>query len=122
MAITRIHPAQVVVVLQKQIKKTLPVKARVIGRPANGYQVDSIKVRPEVVEVAGPEEVIKELENLFTKSVDIGGRRDSLVQEVTLDFRSLQINLSRHQAIEVEVKIKKNGAPSRKSFFDFWRG
>ena len=86
-AITRIHPTQVVVVLQKQVKKTIPVKARVIGRPANGYEVDSVKIRPEEVEVAGPEEVIKELENLFTKPVDISGRRDPLVQEVPLDFR-----------------------------------
>jgi YbbR domain-containing protein len=110
-AITRIHPTQVVVVLQKQLKKTIPVRARVIGRPANGFQVDSVRVRPEEVEVAGPEEAIKDLEILSTKPVDISGRRDSLVQEVTLDFRSLQINLFRNQPIEVEVKIKKNGAP-----------
>ena len=110
-AITRIHPTQVVVVLQKQIKKTIPVKVRIIGRPANGYEVDSVKIRPEEVEVAGPEEVIKELENLFTKPVDISGRRDSLVQEVHLDFRSLQINLVRNLTLEVEVKIKRTGGP-----------
>jgi hypothetical protein len=63
------------------------------------------------VEVAGPEEVIKDLENLTTKPVDIGGRRESLVQEVYLDFRFPQIHLSRNQTIEVEVKIKKNGTP-----------
>ena len=109
--ITRIHPTQVVVVLQKQIKKTIPVKVRIIGRPANGYEVDSVKIRPEEVEVAGPEEVIKELENLFTKPVDISGRRDPLVQEVHLDFRSLQINLVRNLTMEVEVKIKRTGGP-----------
>jgi YbbR domain-containing protein len=101
----------VVVVLQKQIKKTIPVKVRIIGRPANGYEVDSVKIRPEEVEVAGPEEGIKELENLFTKPVDISGRRDPLVQEVHLDFRSLQINLVRNLTLEVEVKIKRTGGP-----------
>jgi YbbR domain-containing protein len=110
-AITRIHPTQVVVVLQKQAKKTIPVKVRIIGRPANGYEVDSVKIRPEEVEVAGPEEVIKELENLFTKPVDISGRRDPLVQEVHLDFRFLQINLVRNLTLEVEVKIKRTGGP-----------
>jgi YbbR domain-containing protein len=110
-AVTRIHPTQVVVVLQKQIKKMIPVRARVIGRPASGYEVDLVRIRPEEVEVAGPEEVIKDLENITTKPVDIGGRRESLVQEVNLDFRFPQIRLSRNQTIEVEVKIKKNGTP-----------
>jgi YbbR domain-containing protein len=110
-AVTRIHPTQVVVVLQKQIKKMIPVRARVIGRPASGYEVGLVRIRPEEVEVAGPEEVIKDLENLTTKPVDIGGRRESLVQEVYLDFRFPQIHLSRNQTIEVEVKIKKNGTP-----------
>ena len=110
-AITRINPTQVMVVLQKQIRKVIPVKGRIIGRPANGYEVDSVKIRPEEVEMAGPEEVMKELENLFTKPVDISGWRDSLVQEVQLDFRSLQINLVRNLAIELEVKIKRTGSP-----------
>jgi YbbR domain-containing protein len=110
-AITRIHPTQVVVVLQKQTKKTVPVKVRIIGRPANGYEVDSVKIRPEEVEVSGPEEVIKELEILFTKPVDISGRREPLVQEVPLDFRFLQIHLVRNLTLEVEVKIKRTGGP-----------
>lgn len=110
-AVTRIHPPQVVVVLQKQIRKMIPVRARVIGRPASGYEVDLVRIRPEEVEVAGPEEVIKDLEGLSTKPVDIGGRRESLVQEVNLDFRFPQIHLFRNQTIEVEIKIKKNGAP-----------
>ncbi len=110
-AVTRIHPTQVVVVLQKQIKKMIPVRARVIGRPASGYEVESVRIRPEEVEVSGSEEVIKDLENLSTKPVDIGGRQESLVQEVNLDFRSLQIHLSRNQTVEVEVKIKKIGTP-----------
>jgi len=110
-AVTRIHPPQVVVVLQKQIRKVIPVKGRIIGRPANGYEVDSVTIRPEEVEVAGPEEAMKELEHLFTKPVDISGRRDPFVQEVHLDFRSLQINLVRNLTLEVEVTIKKTGGP-----------
>ncbi len=110
-AVTRIHPTQVVVVLQKQIKKMISVRARVMGRPASGYEVESVRVRPEEVEVAGSEEVIKDLENLSTKPVDIGGRQETLVQEVNLDFRSLQIHLPRNQTVEVEVKIKKISAP-----------
>jgi YbbR domain-containing protein len=107
--ITRIHPPQVVVVLQKLGQKKVAVKARLAGKLPAGYEILSVQTKPEELEVVGPEEVMGGVETLFTKPIDLSGVRADLTQEVGLDFRSLQIHPLRQGTVEVEIKIKKAG-------------
>jgi YbbR domain-containing protein len=107
--ITRIHPPQVVVVLQKLGQKKVAVQARLTGKLPPGFEIVSVRTKPEELEVAGPEEVMGGVETLFTKPIDLGGLRTDLVQEIGVDFRSLQIRALRQETVEVEIKIKKTG-------------
>lgn len=107
--ITRIHPPQVVVVLQKLGQKKVAVQARLTGKLPPGFEIVSVRTKPEELEVAGPEEVMGGVETLFTKPIDLGGLRADLVQEIGVDFRSLQIRALRQENVEVEIKIKKTG-------------
>jgi len=106
--ITRINPTQVMVVLQKLMTKEIPVKARLIGKQAPGYEIESIRVNQEKVEIAGPEDVVGKLDSLFTKPVDIQGLKTVLRQRTSLDFRNLQIYLVKEVPLEVEVIVKKS--------------
>lgn len=105
--ITRINPTQVTVVLQKLVIKNIAVNPRVTGRPEAGYEVASVRAHPEQVDIAGPEDVVKKIEGLFTKPVDIQGLKADLKQRVFLDFRNYQIYLVKEVPLEVEVKIRK---------------
>lgn len=106
--ITRINPTQVTVVLQKLLTRKITVHPRITGRPASGYELESIQANPEQVDIAGPEDVIEKLEGLFTKPVDIQGLKTDLKQRTFLDFRNYQIYLVKEVPLEIEVKIKKN--------------
>jgi YbbR domain-containing protein len=105
--VTRINPTQVTVVLQKLAIKKVKVKPRITGKPAAGFEVDTLKVTTEEVEIAGPEEVVANLENLFTKPIDIQGVKTSLKQRTSLDFRNQQIYLVKEVPIEVQINLKK---------------
>jgi YbbR domain-containing protein len=107
--ITRIHPPQVVVVLQRLGQRKVAVKARLTGRLPPGFEIASVQIRPEELEVAGPEEVMEGVDTLFTKPIDLGGLRGDAVQEIGLDFRSLQIHALRQGTVEVEIRVKKTG-------------
>jgi YbbR domain-containing protein len=107
--ITRIHPPQVVVVLQKLGQKRVAVKPRLTGKLPPGFEIASVQTKPEELEVAGPEEVMGGVETLFTKPIDLSGVRGDLVQEIGVDLRSLQIHALRQGTVEVEIKIKKTG-------------
>ncbi len=77
------------------------------GRPDAGYEVESVRANPEHVDIAGPEDVVKKIEGLFTKPIDIQGLKADLKQRTFLDFRNYQIYLVKEVPLEVEVKIKK---------------
>jgi YbbR domain-containing protein len=105
--ITRINPTQVTVILEKLLAKKINVQPRVTGKPAPGYEVESLRVNPEQVDIAGPEEVVQKLEVLFIKPIDIQGQVNNLKQRAFLDFRNYQIFLMKEVPLELEVKIKK---------------
>jgi YbbR domain-containing protein len=105
--ITRINPTQVTLVLQKLATKKIKVKPRITGKPASGFEIDSIQVNTEQVEIAGPEEVVTNLEHLYTKPIEIQGLKSSIKQRTYLDFRNHQIYLVKEVPIEVQVNLKK---------------
>ncbi len=106
--ITRITPTQVIVVLQKLMTQKITVKPRIVGKPAPGYEIASVQVNNPQVEIAGPEEVVKNIESLYTKPIEIQGLKTDLKQRTYLDFRNLQIYLVKEIPLEVQVNIKKN--------------
>ncbi|MEW6187729.1 MAG: CdaR family protein [Thermodesulfobacteriota bacterium] len=106
--ITRINPTQITVVLQKLMTKTIQVQPKVNGKPESGYEIESVRVNPERVEIAGPENIVRKVDHLFTKPVEIEGTASNVKQRIYLDFRNLQIYLVKDEPLEVEVKIKKN--------------
>jgi YbbR domain-containing protein len=105
--ITQINPTQVTVVLQKLLTKTIVIHPRVTGRPASGFELVSVKINPEQVDIAGPDEVVKKIEGLYTKPIDIQGLKSDLKQRTFLDFRNYQIYLVKEVPLEVEVNLKK---------------
>ena len=60
-------------VLQKLMTQKISVKPRIVGKPAPGYEIASVEVNNPQVEIAGPEEVVKNLESLYTKPIEIQG-------------------------------------------------
>jgi YbbR domain-containing protein len=105
--ITRISPLKVVVVLQKLMTKKITVKPRIVGKPAPGYEVASVQINNTEVEIAGPEEVVKGLDSLYTKPVDIQGQKLDFKQRTSVDFHNHQIYLVKEVPLEVQVTIKK---------------
>ncbi len=106
--ITRINPTQVVVILEKLLARKIEVKPRIIGKPAPGYEIESIQVNNNLVEIAGPERVVEGLDHLYTKPIEIQGLKVDLKQRAYLDFRNLQIYLVKDVPLEVQVNVKKN--------------
>jgi YbbR domain-containing protein len=105
--ITRINPTQVTVILQKLASKKVKVKPKLLGKPAPGLEIDSVRINMEEVEIAGSEEVVAMLENLYTKPIDIQGAKTNLKLKTTLDFRNQQIYLVKEVPIEVQITLKK---------------
>jgi len=64
--------------------RTVPVIPRLVGVPAEGITVRGVEVRPSYVTLAGPPEILEEIEAVVTADVEIHGARTDLVRTVDL--------------------------------------
>ncbi len=79
-----IKPDHVIVGLEKEIHKTVPISVVVEGSPAAGYVVSGAVATPLSIKVKGPEKILESIQKIFTKPVEITGVKKSFQKEITL--------------------------------------
>jgi YbbR domain-containing protein len=81
-----IEPRTVDVLVEAKRRRSVPLLARVVGAPADGYEVvGAPEVETDSAVVAGPQSVIQNLDTLRTLPVDIAGERERIQRQVQLD-------------------------------------
>ena len=102
---------QVKVKAQLLQNKTIPVKAEITGKPADGYQFVGVDCIPEEIEIAGAERLLADISELVIP-VDISGltsTSSSLEQEIEArQYLSDKITIpEEYQRISVKITIEK---------------
>ncbi len=69
----RVEPDRVLVSLDREQEKKVPVQSRVVGKPYAG-EVESVVCEPAVVTLRGPAQHLRETEWVYAESVDVEGR------------------------------------------------
>jgi len=108
--VTRITPSKVQLRFEPTQHKTVPIRARAIGKAADGHRVTSISCDPSSAEIEGPEGRLSAVHFVSTDSVDINGRSGSFVQRVNLFVEDPLLRLSNIQQTNVEVNIVPSSA------------
>ncbi|MBW1694838.1 MAG: YbbR-like domain-containing protein [Deltaproteobacteria bacterium] len=106
-SIVKVSPTQVTVRIENEIKKELPVKIFLSGKPATGYMVASTIAKPLSVTLRGPETAISSMEEALTKPINIKGLSESFKKEIALDIgKEIQI-VGSSNIIFAEVLIEE---------------
>lgn len=71
---------------QVTVEKTLPLRYRLSGNPAPGYQVESIVIQPRFVTVTGTREIVDNLTEVVLESVDISGASGPVIQRADIQI------------------------------------
>ncbi len=79
-----IRPPTVTVTLGKAVKKSVPVKPKVMGAPEKGYKVVRMKVTPGNVNVRGAETDLEKLNWIETEPLDISDAKGNVKREVSV--------------------------------------
>ncbi|WP_305046092.1 CdaR family protein [Geoalkalibacter sp.] len=103
--VTRISPSFVDVRLDRIGEKSVPVRVVFSGELAEGHQLSDFKVSPDRVLIEGAEGEIKDIAEVPTQPVEIGGVRESFTLMVPLRFEGRYSRLKTEQTVEVQVKI-----------------
>ena len=68
--------------LEAKENKRVPVRPKLEGDPADGYQLQDVTIRPRTIEISGPSSHLDEIENVSTEPVELSGRTQSFEKKV----------------------------------------
>lgn len=83
-----ILPNMVRLTLEHVTSKQVKIFMRTTGRPAPNYELKDLVLKPEVVDIEGPTEFLRDIEFLVAESVNIEGAQGSIQGNVTFDFKT----------------------------------
>jgi YbbR domain-containing protein len=104
--IARIIPPVLHFRLEPVARRTLPVSARLSGKPLAGYRISQTVVRPESVSVQGPAEEVRRLTAIETIAIDVEDSRGVLRRSVRLSNDGKPLSIAPDQ-VEVTIIIEE---------------
>jgi YbbR domain-containing protein len=108
--VVKIQPAVLTLQLERTLEKVVPVRARLLGRPAEGFEVADVSAAPGEVRVAGPTSRVDEIESAFTEPVSVEGARDAVTSEVTIGIADPLLRVIANPRVKVTAKIRERQA------------
>jgi YbbR domain-containing protein len=108
-SVGRITPPVIHLRLEPVVKRTLPVAARLSGKPATGYRVVQTAVQPDSVSVQGPAEEVRRLAAIETVPVDVEESRGAIKRKIRLSNDGKQLSIVPDQ-VEVDITIEEEQA------------
>lgn len=100
-AVTRISPFEVWVNLERLTRKSVRLKPRLRGAPADGYALSGVSVKPQRITVEGPVDVLQELGSIETMPIDIKGSRANITVQPKIDYQGRPIKI-----LEKDITVK----------------
>ncbi len=106
-AITQIDPSFLTGKLVEIQQKRVPVKIKLEGKPAPGFEITSITAKPEKVVLEGAPQNIDPIECITTKPIEVNGHSETFQSETALD-QSTHNNLSLEPSvIQAEIVVRE---------------
>jgi diadenylate cyclase len=102
--VTRIKPEAIKVVIDKRLRKTVRLEARLTGTPARGLRVKKFKSDPASVLIEGPASVISRYDSLPVEEIDVSGLSRSSTFERTIAV-SYPVKLVSDGIVKIRVII-----------------
>ena len=110
--VVEFSPSEIVIKLDQESERLLPIKASVQGSLPEGLQVDRIVCTPASVRVSGARQILDEMDSIHTIPIDLKDRQTSFKEsfpvalpessrlEVDPDWVSVEFKLIEHGSIQ----------------------
>lgn len=104
--VVKITPSSISLNFERTLHKAVPIRARLIGRPAAGFEVAGIAAKPAEVMIAGPRSRVLEIESAFTEPVSVDDARHTVVDVVNIGLDDPTLRIQGSPRVEVSVRIR----------------
>jgi YbbR domain-containing protein len=113
--IVKITPSFLTFNLERAESKRVPVRVRIFGTPAPGYEIADYVADPPEVTVAGPRSRVQEIESAFTEPVSVDGADMDLEKSVDVIPEDPLLHLEGGET-EVRVVVSVRETRGRRAF------
>ena len=105
--VVRVNPATISLNFERTLQKTVPVRPRLTGRPASGFEVAEVSSQPPEVRLAGPKSRVQEVESAFTEPVSVEGARAAVSDEVTIGVEDPLLHVLGSARVTVTAQVRE---------------
>ncbi|HEY6547601.1 MAG TPA: CdaR family protein [Vicinamibacteria bacterium] len=105
--VVKVTPAILTLNFERTLEKQVPVRPRLQGRPAAGYEVAELASDPGRVTITGPKSRVQDVESAYTEPVSLEGARDTVVDTVNLGLEDPVLRLTGSARVKVTARIRE---------------
>jgi len=105
--VVRINPSIVTLNFEMTLQKRVPVRPRLVGRPAPNHEVAEVTVEPAEVRIAGPKSRVQEVESAFTEPVSVEGAASNVTDAVNLGLEDPVLRTLDSPSVMVTARIRE---------------
>ena len=104
-SITSITPSYVVVRIEKEVSRKIPITVIFKGQPTHGYRIDHSSLSEKEATLVGPTSLVDRTDFLETAPFDLSGASQSITHTVPLRLPAPSTRLTSKKRITVTVHI-----------------
>jgi YbbR domain-containing protein len=105
--VVKITPSILTLNLERTLQKVVPVRPRLIGRPASGFEAGEIRADPSDVRIAGPRSRVQEVESAFTEPLSIEGSQGNVSAVVNMGLDDPLLRILGSPRVRATVRIQE---------------
>jgi YbbR domain-containing protein len=109
--VVKISPAIITLNFERTVQKLVPVRPRVLGRPARGYEIAELVSDPAEVRIAGPKSRVQEIESAYTEPVSVEGAQSSVADSVNIGLEDPMLRVLDKPRVRVTARIQEAPEP-----------
>ena len=106
-----ISPAEIRVELDTAAEKSLPIAARLTGKPAPGYELGAISVEPRTAQLVGPASTLARMAAAETDPITLAGRTASFSVPATVVTEAPGVRVKQGAVVTVHVEVRPPPTP-----------
>ncbi len=103
--VTQVQPPAMSLDLERTATRTVPVRPAIEGQPARGFVIAKIDVVPPTVEIVGPQDQVRGVDEATTEPISIAGARGPVHDTVAVGLTQTSVRLKQPQPARVTVDI-----------------
>src|SRR5262245_62013935 len=105
--VVKVTPSIVTLNFERTLEKVVPIRPRLVGRPASGYEVAEVSADPAEVHIIGPRSRVQEVESAFTEPISVDTVEHSVTESVAVGVEDPLLRLGGSSRVRVTAKVRE---------------